>query len=40
MKKSGKKVVSAHVVPDSFIGSIKGAKYLEAFRPSVAEILL
>jgi hypothetical protein len=27
MKKSGKKVVSAHIVPDSFIGSIKGAKY-------------
>ena len=23
----GKKVVSAHIVPDSFIGSIKGAKY-------------
>lgn len=27
MKKGGKKVVSAHIVPDSFIGSIKGAKY-------------
>ena len=27
MKKGGKKVISAHIVPDSFIGSIKGAKY-------------
>lgn len=24
---SGKKVVSAHVIPESFIGSLKGAKY-------------
>lgn len=27
IRKGGKKVVSAHIVPDSFIGSIKGAKY-------------
>ena len=27
IKKGGKKVVSAHLVPDSFVGSIKGAKY-------------
>ena len=27
LSRNGKKVVSAHVVPDSFIGSLKGAKY-------------
>lgn len=27
IRRGGKKVVSAHIVPDSFIGSIKGAKY-------------
>lgn len=27
IRKDGKKVVSAHIVPDSFVGSIKGAKY-------------
>ncbi len=27
IKRDGKKVVSAHLVPDSFVGSIRGAKY-------------
>ena len=27
IRRGGQKVVSAHIVPDSFIGSIKGAKY-------------
>lgn len=27
LKKRGKKVVSAHIVPDSFVGSLRGAKY-------------
>jgi len=40
MKKSGKKVVSAHIVPDSFIGSIKGAKYWKPCSGMVADELI